>query len=51
MDPSEAASLCEKLKNTAAGYYKKFIFNTDIGELYLQTQNPASYTWPNYNST
>ena len=50
MDPSEAASLCEKLENTAAGDYKKFIFNTDIGELYIQTQSPSSYTWPDYNS-
>ena len=51
MDPSEAASLCEKLKSTTAGDYKKFIFNTDIGELYVQTQSPASYTWPNYSSS
>ena len=43
MDPSEAASLCEKLKNTVYGSYKKFIFNTDIGELYLQTQEPDDY--------
>ena len=50
MDPSEAASLCEKLKNTISGYYKKFIFDTDIGKLYIEKQSPASYTWPNYNS-
>ena len=44
MDPSEAASLCQRLKNTKAGDYKKFIFDTDIGELYVQTQSPASYS-------
>ena len=44
MDPSEAASLCEKLKNTISGNYKKFIFNTNIGDLYLQTQEPDSHT-------
>lgn len=44
MDHSEASSLCEKLKNTVSGYYKKFIFYTDIGELYIEKQTPASYT-------
>lgn len=44
MDPSEAASLCKKLENTITGNYKKFIFNTNVGDLYLQTQEPANYT-------
>ena len=43
MDSSEAASLCEKLKNTLYRNYKKFIFNTNIGDLYLQSQEPANY--------
>lgn len=44
MDPSTAASLCVKLRNTTPGDYKKFIFDTDIGELYIEQQNPATYT-------
>ena len=50
MDPSEAASLCEKLTNTKSGDYKKFIFNTNIGDLYIQTQSPDSSTLQKYIS-